>query len=394
MVASLILFHTASIFSEFSFYVKNETQEPAITLFIILTSLWGIPLLFMIAGFAIWHSLEKRTWIGFLRERLLRLLTPLIFGVMVIVPPQLYYQLRTDPAYHGSYLRFLPRFFDVTLRLDFPWFLSASQKSNVFQPAHLWFLYILLVFTLLLLPVFLYLKQPHGEHLIGRAASLITTPWTLIAAALPIAAIESALGTDMAGGWNQNAYIIFLVYGYLLAADARIRKATGRYWKINFAMAIIGSLGGVIGFSLITDSTHADPLKGYELASVILRFFKGFVGWCWTIAILGVIEHARQERRETASRPSRSNTSKCRRPLLDRVERYANEAVLPFYILHQTVIVTIAFYVVQWNSSLPLKFFVIVVTATAITLLLYEVAVKRTKATRFLFGMKPRTVHG
>ena len=392
IVAGLILFHTASIFGEFSFYVKNQTPEPAVTFFIILTSLWGIPLLFMIAGFAIWHSFDKRTRLEFLQERLLRLLIPFITGLVIIVPPQLYYQLRSDAAYRESYMQFLPRFFDITFSFNFPWFFSTSTTGNIFQPAHLWFLYILLVFTLLLFPVFLYLKQPSGQQFIRRVASLITTPWGLIMAALPIAVIEAALGTDMAGGWNQNAYIVFLFYGFLLAADARFRQAIRTYWKIGFVLAIVGSLGGIGGFSLIAESIHVDPLKGYELASVMLRFFKGLVGWCWMIAILGFIEHARQKR-ESASQFSKSNINTSNRTFLDGVERYANEAVLPFYILHQTVIVIVAFYVVQWDFSALLKFFVIAMSALIITLLLYEVVIKRTKATRFLFGMKSRAVY-
>jgi hypothetical protein len=392
IVAGLILFHTASIFGEFGFYVKNDTQAPAITLIIILTSLWGIPLLFMIAGFAIWHSLHKRTWLEFLQERLLRLLVPFVTGLVIIVPPQIYYQLHSDAAYHESYMKFFTRFFDITFCLDFPWFFSASPTSNLFHPAHLWFLYVLLVFTLLLLPIFLYLKQPHGQPLIGRIATLITSPWTLIAAALPIAAIEAALGTEMAGGWNQKAYIAFLFYGYLLAADTRFRQAICKYWRINFVLAIAGSIGGIIGFSMISKYTHEDPLKGHEFSIVMLRFIKGFVGWCWTISLLGFIENARQKR-ESASHLSKLGVDTGNGAPFDRVERYANEAVLPFYILHKTIIVVIAFYVVKWNCSALLKFSVIAMSALTITLLLYEVAIKRIKATRFLFGMKSRTVY-
>jgi peptidoglycan/LPS O-acetylase OafA/YrhL len=76
------------------------------------------------------------------------------------------------------------------------------------------------------------------------------------------------------------------------------------------------------------------------------------------------------------------------------VERYANEAVLPFYLLHQTVIVAIGFYVVPWHASALLKFLIISSTAFAITLLLYEVVIKRTRLTRFLFGMKSDTAPG
>ena len=61
IVVSLIFFHTARIFDDLGFYVKNEPQEPAVTFILILAAFWGMPLMFSIAGFAIWHSLEKRT---------------------------------------------------------------------------------------------------------------------------------------------------------------------------------------------------------------------------------------------------------------------------------------------------------------------------------------------
>lgn len=391
IVASLIIFHTARIFDELGFYVKNDTQEPAVTFAVILTSFWGTPLLFIIAGFAIWHSLKKRTWAAFLQERLLRLLIPFIVGLVIMVPPQLYFELLSDAAYHESYVQFYPRFFDMTFRADFPWFFSAAPTSNVFQPAHLWFLYILLVFTLLLLPVFLYLRQPFGKQLIRRVASLFTRAWPIIVAALPIAVFEAALGTDMSGGWNQNAYIVFLFYGYLLAADGRFWQALCKYWKISLVLAIVGSVGGISGFYLIAESTRTDPLKAYDLASVMLRFFKGLVGWCWIIAILGFLEDARKKR-QSARNSHESRSTIYNRTFLIGLERYANEAVLPFYILHQTVIVTIGFHVVQWSTSALLKFLVISLTTLAMTLLLYEIVIKRTRLMRFLFGMKSEKI--
>ena len=72
----------------------------------------------------------------------------------------------------------------------------------------------------------------------------------------------------------------------------------------------------------------------------------------------------------------------------NRVLQYANEAAYPFYILHQTVIIIIGYFVVRWNVNLWLKYGVIAIGALVMTLLLYEVCVRRTKVTRFLFGMK------
>jgi len=386
IVFGLIFFHTAGIFSEFPFYVKNEPPEPVVTVLVILVSFWGIPILFMIAGFAIWHSLQKRTTSAFVRERLLRLLIPFVTGVLLIVPPQMYYALSSDPAYHESYLQFYSRFLDITFNISFPWFFSASPTSNVFTPANLWFLYILLVFTLLLLPVFLYLKNESGRELVGRMAQFSTGPWWILLAAVPIAVIEAALGTDMAGGWNQSAYIFFLFYGYLLGADAGFWQALRTYWKKSLAFAAVGTVGISI-LSVIAESTSTDPLHTYDLASVALRFAKGMIGWSWIVTILGFIEDVKRKREsESHSREASVMTSK--RAFLARVERYANEAILPFYILHQTVIVAIGFYVVQWSTSALLKFLVISWASLAVTLFLYEIMIKRTKVTRFLFGMK------
>ena len=75
---------------------------------------------------------------------------------------------------------------------------------------------------------------------------------------------------------------------------------------------------------------------------------------------------------------------------MDRVSAYAGEAQLPFYVLHMTPIVIIGFYVVQWEVNALVKYLVIVLATLGVTLLLYDIAVRRTWLTRFLFGMKPR----
>ena len=69
---------------------------------------------------------------------------------------------------------------------------------------------------------------------------------------------------------------------------------------------------------------------------------------------------------------------------------YATEAAYPFYILHQTVIVGIAYCVVQWDWPSGFKFAAIAIASFTLSLLIYEVAVRRWGPVRFLFGMKPK----
>ncbi len=68
---------------------------------------------------------------------------------------------------------------------------------------------------------------------------------------------------------------------------------------------------------------------------------------------------------------------------------YANEAVLPFYILHQTVLLVVGYFVLQWALPDALEWAIIVILSFAIIMALYEYLVRRWNGVRFLFGMKP-----
>jgi peptidoglycan/LPS O-acetylase OafA/YrhL len=68
--------------------------------------------------------------------------------------------------------------------------------------------------------------------------------------------------------------------------------------------------------------------------------------------------------------------------------KYANEAVLPFYILHQTILVALGYFVVQWAIPDGLKFFAILSSSFVISMCLYEFLVRRNNLLRILFGMK------
>jgi glucan biosynthesis protein C len=69
---------------------------------------------------------------------------------------------------------------------------------------------------------------------------------------------------------------------------------------------------------------------------------------------------------------------------------YANEAVLPFYLFHQTIILVVGFFVIPWNILSIWKFLIITAISFPLILVLYELAVRRFDAARFLFGMRPR----
>ncbi|CAM5643061.1 Acyltransferase 3 domain-containing protein OS=Streptomyces fumanus OX=67302 GN=GCM10018772_17440 PE=4 SV=1 [Streptomyces fumanus] len=67
---------------------------------------------------------------------------------------------------------------------------------------------------------------------------------------------------------------------------------------------------------------------------------------------------------------------------------YLAAAVLPLYVLHQPVVVAVAYFVVGWSAPIPVKYAALVAIAFALTLAGYELVVRRTRVTRFLFGMR------
>jgi hypothetical protein len=103
-------------------------------------------------------------------------------------------------------------------------------------------------------------------------------------------------------------------------------------------------------------------------ANTILRFSVLFNSGFWLVAILGF-----------GSRYLSFN---------NRMLKYTNEAVLPFYIIHQTVIVTIGFYIAYWDASVAVKYLIIITSSFAVIAFMYDLVIRRVKWLRFLFGMR------
>lgn len=90
--------------------------------------------------------------------------------MVLIFPPQAWFELKFhQPAYSESYWQFLPRFFNVRFSLGaFPGFIVGAPPDAQWKTGHLWFLVFLFVYTLLLLPLFQFLRQPSGQRLVAR----------------------------------------------------------------------------------------------------------------------------------------------------------------------------------------------------------------------------------
>jgi hypothetical protein len=379
VVLGLIFFHAARIFDLLPFNVKNDELSLTLMALVGFVSQWGMPLMFLVAGIAAWHALARRTPGEFAKERFMRLIIPLIFGIFVIVPPQNYYYFRTDPGYHESFWDYYPRFFGGLFKLDFPWFMH--------DPAHLWFLYDLFVYSMAALPLFVYLRRDGSHRFVSNLAAFCQRPGAIFLLALPIILLETFVPTEGTGGWNRYAYIPFLIYGYLFASEHRFDRSMLKHRN----MALVGGFLFVMAFfamAIVTWKAGIAPTRGYGWESILWRFFKGISSWFWIVAILGWAQRFKQTSRSPDQDAKDGEArSAAKAKFLYRVSRYANEAVLPFYIIHQTVLIIIGFYVVKWEAGVTVKYLTICLATFVITLVLYDL-IRRTNPTRVLFGMR------
>jgi glucan biosynthesis protein C len=359
-ILTVFIFHSSRFFDLEYWHVKNATQYLGVQIWIIILATWMMPLIFAISGASLFYALGKGTTGKFIKDKVLRLLVPLVVGIFTHVSLQVYLDRLTHGHFQGSYFEFLPHYFNG---------IEGFGGNMPWTGMHLWYLLALFIFSLFFLPLFRWLKDGSGRGLLERTGSLLARPGAPILLALPTVAMlllidpDSILGDWENGGWYYIVYTTFFVGGFLIFAheglQRRIREQR-RLWLAGGLVMIVAA------FALWRGD---NPLFRSPRFAAIYSFL-GFASWCFVLAILGFgMQHL---------------TSNA--PFL----KYANEAVLPFYILHQTVLLGVGYFIVQWHIPDLVKFVLIAATSFAIIMGLYEYLIRRSDVLRILFGMKPQ----
>jgi peptidoglycan/LPS O-acetylase OafA/YrhL len=354
----LFFYHTACIFHPWgNFYIKNNQLSPVIAyIFVWAVAHWHMSLFFLLAGASTYYALLKRSGVGYVRERFKRLFIPLIFGTLVIIPPQSYLGLLNHSDYSQSFIHWLPNFFHLqTADLD-AFFLGR------FTVGLLWFILHLFIYSLISLPLFLFLNRESGRRWVKRIVSILIKPIVLFLL-FPALLILISKFPWIAGG-NPLFYITFFIVGFILMSDQRLLDRIDKYRLVLLLLGIVPLVS-----MIVVDGTNSWPANTPERADDIMdAYLNAFVPWFF---ILAVFSYGRRF----------LNYS-------NRFLKYFSEGAYPIYILHNTIIIIIAFFVVQWNLSVASKYLIILALAVTGTFLAYDILVRRTNITRFLFGMK------
>jgi glucans biosynthesis protein C len=369
LIGGVVVFHATRPFDPFDFYVKADTEVEALALAVLFVGLWGMPLFFVLAGAAAWHSLGRRGARAFARERVVRLLVPFVAGVVLLVPPQLHAGALAR-GHHPSYVETLRDFFDV----HWSWELPIPVDGEVFEPAHLWFVAYLFVFTLMLLPLLHAIRRGGCRRALGWFEARPLT--SMLALGLTVVLAEAALGIEDAGGWNRWAYPPFLLLGFLLVARPTLAERVASRWRILAAAGLLSYLVLVATVDALHDRLGDALLTGGDPAAIAWRAGQGGAGWLLVLAAAGVV--LRQAPVGSRTRERRGDGP---------WHQWAREGVLPVYMVHQTVAVVLAAWILSWPVAAGVQWAVLTALTLTCSLALYDL-LRRVRLARILMGMR------
>lgn len=365
LIAILILlfFHTGMWFNNWGWHVKNSETTVSFQYWMIWSHYFRMPLLLFISGAGTFMALGKRTSGQFRRERFMRLFIPLVFGMFVIVPSQIYFE---HIKQYNGYWDFYKTVFNF---VPYP---NGSLSWH-----HLWFILYLFIYSFLALPLLNYLRSARSEKfkqkiyfLLSSPAGLLLIPSTLLLISQIILRPYFPEEThDLLKDWAYfTFYFFFFVLGILCYSSQNLWTIIGQHHK-QFLIAMLFIL---IPFyicyfhfrDLITLPWSDDTVE------TIFDVIAIFVSWFTVITIIAYGQHY-------LNRPH---------PWLSKI----NEGLYPFYILHQTVIIAIGYYVCQLSWGIAAKYWVICFLTLVSCVAFYLALIRPFNAMRFLFGMKKK----
>jgi len=364
-ILAVFFFHCARFFDPTDWHLKNVEQSFIALLFVGLLDLWIMPLFFLLSGAGSWYALKSRTGGQYLFGRVKRLLIPLYtVGAFILLPPQLYWDRLTKGTFAGSFWEFYPHYFEtLSLRFDLG-FLS-------FWPGHLWFLYFLFLISLLTLPLLLYLKSEPGQRLIERLAAWCDRRGGIFLFLIPLAIVRICLRGFFQGEhtWaDLFYYAVFFLIGYIMPADKRFTEGFKRHGWVCLALGIAGFGGEIFMIGLLGYNYPGG--ESFSWIYVLFQIVMGIASWSWVVFILSL-----------GAKYLNFN---------NRTLAYGNEAVLPFYIFHQTIILSVGWFVIRWNMGILPKYLIISVVSFVLIMALYELLVRHINIVRFFFGMRSK----
>lgn len=363
--ALLILFHVGMFYGAADWIVKSPHTLPWLQIPMDWSSPWRLLLLFIVSGAATRFMSAKLSAGGLLKSRSLRLLPPLLFATVFVIPIEFYYQAVERLHYTGGFIDFWRRYLAAQSSL------CAPEGPCPFVPNldYLWFVAYLWLYTVAVTAVLAFAPQVI-LRIERRATALLEGDALLL---LPAAALILARLVlkhywpethNLIDDWYLHAiYFLCFVFGFLFATNEAIWAALAERRCLALGIAV---------FTYAIYAAYAWHYRGVSPVPMSERVLMvadyGIDQWAWVAAVLG-FAHRYLTNRD------------------GRLRRYLTDAIFPYYIVHQVAIVAAAHYVGKLRLPLGLESGILVAATVASCAATYEI-VRRLRWLRPWFGLK------
>ncbi len=338
LVFLLILYHVAMAYNmwgeaNYIFFDKSKIAGAVVT----FISPWFMPLMFLLAGISSRFSLSRRGCKVFIRERLMRLGIPLIFGILFINPILSYIADVTHRDYEGSYFEHYKVFFTK--------FTDLSGYDGGFALAHLWFIAVLLVISLFSLLVICFI-----DHMSDDVKEVMRPVGRILMTVACIASLEiKALGKPLL------LYLFIYLIGFYLFSDQAFVAKLCRFKWVFIALFLVSSAGNAILFNYI---------QGHLTLNMICNYMS------FAFGVLAMICAGHD--------------------LLDRscgITRFNSRISYAFYIIHFPIVVLCQYFLSLTEIGSRTNLVLSLIICYPATLALCFV-ISKTRGLGILFGMK------
>lgn len=365
----LIFYHIGMFYVTWGWHVKSVHVSVAAEPLMRLLNPWRLSLLFLISGVALRFAFDKAAdkrggYPRFTFMRTLQLIIPITIGIHFIVAPQSWLQLLESGEINKGFWEFYPEYF-----------IGTSSKYSVTIPTwnHLWYVVYLMLYTLIIAPF----AKPLAKIMAGKGAGLTQAVfgsrfgilWVIVLPVLPHFLYRIFLDErfptthDVVSDWANHAHsVTFLLTGFLLAKDGAFWDAIKRGRRFFIGLAL--GLGIVLTFTW----AHWDAVAEAKTFLWPARIGRLLFAWSVIAALLSLAQHY-------LNRPSPALT-------------YMTEAIFPWYILHQTLIIMAGYWLTRQDLSVSVEFAGVVVVTFGGCILIHELFIRRFNLIRPLFGLK------
>lgn len=328
----LLVYHVAIVFQPWGLmigFITNKKSWESLWIPMTMLNVWRIPLLFFISGIGVYFSFQNRSWKQLLKERIIRIFVPYLFGIFIIVPIYMF-----------------------ILQYYYQWKIQYAPN-----PYHLWFLGNIFSYVVLTLPLFFYLKKYEEQPLVQGFKKLVASPLGLLIivcfCVIEVLLVKPAL-FELYAMTNHGFFLGWLAFvlGYCFAFCGK------SFWDMLVKYKWILFIMAIVFYVLRLTQSLIFPQN-------ILLSTESCL---WVFSIFAFAYKSLNHNSKALS--------------------YLSKAAYPVYIVHMIFIGLSCLFILPMAISVELKFFSVLICTILCSVLCYEFLIRRFKVFKFLFGVK------